>query len=162
MLFRSDEIIAEEKAFTLERTLNLFSQICAGVSVAHKSNIVHRDLKPANIIVTRDGTGAEQVKILDLGLAKLVENASSNQTLSGRTVGATQAGMVLGTPQYMSPEQATGGNVDERTDIYALGMILCEMLTGSLPFKASSAMQWIARQIADAPKIGRASCRERV
>jgi serine/threonine-protein kinase len=103
-------------------------QIALGLSRAHQRGIVHRDLKPDNVMLTRDGG----VKILDFGLAKLREPVSSDRELSSQDT-QTQEGRVLGTPGYMSPEQATGRAVDARTDVYALGVVIHEMLTGDLP-----------------------------
>ncbi|HTL51950.1 MAG TPA: bifunctional serine/threonine-protein kinase/formylglycine-generating enzyme family protein [Planctomycetota bacterium] len=148
-----DEFLRQNGALPLDRLMALFSQICSGVAVAHHEQVIHRDLKPANLMLTKDATGQEVIKILDLGLAKMVEAATGqDEPQTQKTMGATQAGMVLGTPQYMSPEQATGGDVDCRTDVYALGMILCEMTTGKLPYNATSAMQWIAKQISEVPQ----------
>ncbi|MFQ5710063.1 MAG: protein kinase, partial [bacterium] len=111
----------EHGPLPIDEALRIAIQIAQGLTKAHSKEIVHRDIKPANILTTEDG----QVKIVDFGLAKL----------SGRTV-LTQEGTTLGTVAYMSPEQAQGGEVDHRTDIFSLGVLLYEMLTGQPPFKA--------------------------
>ena len=111
----------------LEEALGIARQIGAALEAADESNIVHRDLKPANIKIKADG----MVKVLDFGLAKLggtpTANAANSPTLS---LAETQAGVILGTAAYMSPEQARGKPVDKRADIWAFGVVLYEMLTG--------------------------------
>lgn len=105
---------------TIEEAVDITIQITQGLEKAHLKKIVHRDIKPANIMITEDST----VKIVDFGLAKL----------AGRTL-LTKEGTTLGTTSYMSPEQAQGDEVDQQTDIWALGVILYELLTGEFPFK---------------------------
>lgn len=118
-------------------TVDLAIQLCNGLAAAHAEGIVHRDLKPDNIILVKPkGTWAGQglfVKILDFGIAKVTGP-------SGNTSKLTMAGAVFGTPHYMSPEQAAGEGVDQRADIYSLGVMLYEMVSGELPFKAENFM----------------------
>lgn len=117
----------------LDRALDIASQIVDALDAAHQSGIVHRDLKPANVKVRDDGL----VKVLDFGLAKVIEPSHPLPPEEGsRRSDATDVGLVMGTAGYMSPEQANGGIVDKRTDIWAFGCVLFEMLTGRKPFAA--------------------------
>ena len=111
----------------LREVLDIFIQCCDALSAAHQAGIIHRDVKPENIIVRPDG----YVKVLDFGLAKLTEK-KQNDTLD---LAVTMKGAIMGTPSYMSPEQVSGVKVDKRTDLWSLGVVFYEMLTGVNPFK---------------------------
>ncbi|MGB1698355.1 MAG: serine/threonine-protein kinase, partial [Nannocystaceae bacterium] len=113
------------------RAVEFTLQILRALEHAHKQGIVHRDLKPDNIFVTRDDSGSENLKLLDFGIAKIM-NSSDYSARDESPV--TQLGMVFGTPQYMSPEQATGMEIDARTDLYSTGLILYTMIHGAPPF----------------------------
>ena len=115
------ELIKEEAPMDYKRVVELTRQIAAGLSVAHKHNIIHRDVKPHNILITEDGVA----KITDFGIAKAVKSA----TIVDQTAEA-----IMGSVHYFSPEQARGGYVDEKSDIYSLGIVMYEMLTGQVPF----------------------------
>jgi tRNA A-37 threonylcarbamoyl transferase component Bud32 len=121
-------------------SLEIGAQVASGLSKAHEAGIVHRDIKPENVVVTPDG----HAKILDFGLAKLLDPPGEKDAASGdelshmETMARTQAGMVIGTLRYMSPEQARGQDVDHRSDIFSLGVMLYEMVTGTLPFSGNS------------------------
>jgi serine/threonine protein kinase/Tol biopolymer transport system component len=121
-------------AIPIDEALAIAKQIAEALEAAHEQGIIHRDLKPANIKVREDGT----VKVLDFGLAKALDSPSSTSVNAMSSpapdVRATEAGVILGTAAYMSPEQARGRPVDKRTDIWAFGCVLYEMLTGRLPF----------------------------
>jgi serine/threonine protein kinase/tetratricopeptide (TPR) repeat protein len=128
------------------RIIEIAGAMAEALAAAHEKGIVHRDLKPANVMVTNDG----RVKILDFGLAKDVGGVSaSDATLT--SAGQTQAGMVMGTPAYMSPEQVSGRALDHRSDIFSLGVVLHEMATGSRPFEGSSSAELISSILRDTP-----------
>jgi serine/threonine protein kinase len=136
--------------FSDDEALPIARQICEALEYAHERGIVHRDLKPANIKITPEGT----VKVLDFGLAKALENESSAVDIaSSPTMSrlATQAGMILGTAAYMSPEQARGKSADRRSDIWAFGCVLYEMLTGRIAFSGETVSDTLAAIIKDPP-----------
>lgn len=136
------KLIEREKRLSPERTVNLARQICAGIGAAHRANIVHRDLKPDNVMIEIID-GQEVVKVLDFGIAKLKDSQQQNQI--------TKTDSVLGTPHYMSPEQCSGGSIDYLSDIYSLGIILYEMLSGHVPFQATSAPAVIVQHVTKDP-----------
>lgn len=127
------------------RSERILAQICGALTEAHGLGIVHRDLKPDNILLTRRGGQEDFVKVLDFGIAKLSDSADVSATK------LTQQGMMVGTPPYMSPEQFSGENVDARSDIYSLGIISYEMLTGQLPFDARTPWEWASKHLTAEP-----------
>jgi len=117
--------------------LSIGKQICDGLTEAHNQGVVHRDLKPTNVMIDKGGN----VKIMDFGIARSI-----------REKGITGAGVMIGTPEYMSPEQTEGRNVDQRSDIYSLGIILYEMATGRVPFEGESALSIAIKHKTEIPK----------
>ncbi|MCA1624481.1 MAG: protein kinase [Acidobacteria bacterium] len=139
----------EKNDLDVYETVRISEQIAAALSVAHQAHIIHRDIKPENIMIRRDG----YVKILDFGLAKLIEKKSEIFDAEGETRAQvnTKAGMIMGTVGYMSPEQARGKDIDERTDVWSLGVCLYEMLTGRQPFTGETTSDTIAAILTKEP-----------
>ncbi len=127
----------------IEQLPPLLAQICDALDAAHGEHIVHRDLKPENIWIVDSRRGRMFAKLLDFGIAKLL--ATGEQT-------TTQAGVLMGTPQYMSPEQCHGRAIDHRTDIYAMGVLLYQMYTGTLPFSGESFAEVLTKQLTQVPE----------
>jgi eukaryotic-like serine/threonine-protein kinase len=133
--------LIERGPVSAQETMEILDVVCDALQAAHEAKVVHRDLKSDNIfLVTK--RGKRQVKLLDFGLAKL-----AGRGVDGQPVGTTKSGILVGTPAYMSPEQARSKPVDGRTDIYALGCLAYKMLTGQLPFPGDNAMDIILQQL---------------
>ncbi len=136
-------VLREDGAFTVDRMVRVGISLCDALDAAHRLSIVHRDLKPGNVMILDEPRGRDFVKVLDFGLAKSLGHED------GSTV--THSGMVFGTPRYMPPEAVLGGDIDARSDLYSLGVILHELLSGRAAFEAHSVSAVLSRQVDGQP-----------
>ena len=141
------DLLNEERRFTSERALEFMSALCAGIGAAHKQGIVHRDLKPLNVMVQDGLPVAEAVKILDFGLAKIKSGELLGSFIAAKTTG------VMGSPYYMAPEQWSDEEPDPRADVYSLGVILFQMLSGEVPFKGPTLPAIMKKHLSDPPPV---------
>ncbi|HEX6243346.1 MAG TPA: serine/threonine-protein kinase, partial [Polyangiales bacterium] len=126
-------LIREESPLSADRIIHIAMQIARSLREAHRLDVIHRDLKPGNVLLTRHGDEDDFVKVLDFGLVKHVETESEQEL--------TKAGLFMGSPKYMSPEQIRGERVDARSDIYSLGVVMYEMVTGKVPFERENTVK---------------------
>ena len=131
------DLIDQRGHLSVSATLAIARQLVDSLAVAHEVGVIHRDIKPQNLLLDADGV----LKVMDFGVARLAERSNN----------LTEAGLILGTPSYMPPEQLLGDSVDARCDLYAVGVILYECLTGRLPFEAQSTISLIAKVLNDQP-----------
>ncbi len=136
-------IIEQQGALPPKRAAEIVRQASEALAVAHDMAIVHRDLKPDNIMLAKNRDGSDCVKVVDFGIAKAAGNDAQK---------VTRTGLVVGTPEYMSPEQLSGDKLDGRSDIYSLGLVAFNMLTGTLPFPSDSAQESMIMRLTDRPK----------
>ena len=138
------EVLDDAGRLPPARAANIVYQVAEGLDAAHRISIVHRDLKPDNILVVTDEQGADRCKVVDFGIAKAFDDSDNRKTQ------LTQAGAIIGTPEFMSPEQVLGEQLDARSDVYALALVAYQLLTGALPFSASTPERSLtARLISD-------------
>ena len=133
-----NEVIQRDRGLDLPRAVRLATQIAEGLEAAHRTNVVHRDVKPQNIMVLEAG---DDIKLMDFGIARLRDSGTN----------LTRTGTMMGTPAYMSPEQIEGQEITEKTDMYAFGIVLYEMLTGVVPFRASTQAAVLTKQLQEQP-----------
>ena len=137
-------IIKRDFPLPTPRIIRMLGQVLSALEEAHGQGVIHRDLKPENIMIGDSRAEQDHVKVLDFGIAKIQEPGPEGGTL-------TVAGIVCGTPEYMAPEQARGDPLDPRVDLYAAGIILYQMLSGELPFKADSALATVTKHLTEQP-----------
>jgi serine/threonine protein kinase len=138
--------VRENGPMQAERAIAIMVQVCGALEEAHRAGIVHRDLKPENVFLTKQAGSEDFPKVLDFGLAKMSEKQMGRGSMM-----FTQQGMVFGTPEFMSPEQAQGEALDHRSDIYSLALILYELITGKLPFDAKTPLDMMKAHVRDKP-----------
>lgn len=136
-------VIAEQRVLPIERVVHITNQIAEALAAAHALPMIHRDLKPDNIMITRKGANTDFVKVLDFGIAKALADPGGDNL--------TKTGFVLGTPVYMSPEQLLGEELDPRSDIYSLAIIVYEMLSGRLPFEGDNPQAVMMKRVMSDP-----------
>src|SRR5207249_1557896 len=137
------DLLQREGALAPVRAAHIFVQVADALQAAHDLGIVHRDLKPDNIMLTRARDGADVVKVVDFGIAKAVGGDDSQKV--------TKTGLVVGTPEFMSPEQLAGDRLDGRSDLYSLALVLYRMLAGKLPLEATSVQETMIKRLTDEP-----------
>lgn len=147
------DVLQRETFLEQEEALDVFLQICDGLLHAHQKGLVHLDLKPSNVILSRTEAGAIDVRVVDFGIVKIVSDHTDQKS--------AQADEICGSPQYMSPEQCQGDSVDARSDIYSLGCMMYETITGSAPFVSDSPLKLFVQHLSEKPKPMRDLCQGR-
>jgi serine/threonine-protein kinase len=138
------DLIEKEGALHPTRAAAILKQAAEGLAAAHDLGMVHRDIKPDNIMIVTGRDGSDIVKVVDFGIAKAVQGDDTSQKV-------TKTGLVVGTPEYMSPEQLSGDKLDGRSDLYSLALVLYRMLTGVLPFQAETSQEMMIKRLTDEP-----------
>lgn len=146
------EILLREAPIETARAISIMLQVSAAVAAAHEAGIIHRDLKPSNILVTKSPDVPAVVKVLDFGVAKLAAGTLDDDD---GAITLRQAGALIGTPRYMAPEQFNGHDLTPAADVYSLGVILYEMLTGMAPFTGATPVEIAAKHVSDPPHAPR-------
>src|SRR5207248_8386689 len=142
------DVLALEAPLDVARAVSMMLQTAAAVAAAHEAGIIHRDLKPGNIYIVQRRNSPPIVKVLDFGIAKLAADAVED----AETNTLTQTGVMIGTPRYMSPEQCDGAKLTPASDVYSLGIILYEMLTGQTPFSGATPLSLALKHSSESPR----------
>ena len=148
-------VIRQEFPLAPARVNSVLLQALAAIAVAHEMGVIHRDLKPENIMVMSgtddEGNPKDVVKVCDFGIAKIMARNDLSKSQTGGGPKLTTAGLIVGTPEYMSPEQGRGETLDARSDLYSIGVIMFQLLTGKLPFEAETALGVVLKHVTDEP-----------
>jgi len=143
------QLLIDEGSINALRAYGIIRQACAALDAGHRNGIVHRDIKPDNIVLLDSNDGADHVKILDFGIAKVLDKALDTHSMEQRL---TNVGAIIGTPHYMAPEQCQGEEADARSDIYSVGVVLYELLTGVAPFLAKTPTGVAIKHVTEKPR----------
>ena len=138
------DLLERERVLSIGRATSIFLQTAEALQAAHELGIVHRDLKPDNIMLTKGRGGGDGVKVVDFGIAKAIGGDEAGQKV-------TKTGLVMGTPEFMSPEQLSGDKLDGRSDLYSLALVLYQMLSGKLPFEATTVQETMIKRLTEEP-----------
>jgi serine/threonine protein kinase len=141
------QVLEQEGPLPMQRFLNIFIQFCDALQYAHSCGVFHRDLKPSNVMLTRNRNNEEEIRIMDFGIAKLIDE-SANESFAAKL---TRTGEAIGSPSYMSPEQAQNGKIDARSDLYSTGCVIFEALTGAPPFARANALETLMAHLSEQP-----------
>lgn len=139
------EVIKKQGRLPVDRSVKIFLQMCSALEHAHSKGILHRDIKPENVVLVKTAWNPEFVKLVDFGIAKYVNEPNRNNKK------LTADGQVLGTPAYMSPEQIMGGRLDARSDIYCMGVLMYNLISGKLPILGRDSAETMSKHITDLP-----------
>ncbi len=151
------DALLKERRMPEARAVGIMIQVCGALVAAHEHGIVHRDLKPENIMLMKSAAGHDEIKVLDFGIAKILDRETGDEAppsspfSSPPSSNLTRVGTIIGTPEYMSPEQCRGETIDARSDIYACGVVLYQMLTGRTPFVGQSPVEIALKHVTDDP-----------